>query len=126
MMYEYMNPIFILLTALVAFATLLMTMYQVGEAQANNEKMKHPYLFYFFTIISIVMLYTDAYEKEERMTSNLQMFQNNQILRCSATRTSYLVSLDKGWYVLDNESITNGDIVVMINFCEGEKNAKPE
>ena len=122
-MYEYMNPIYLILTALVAFATLMMALYHGGEAQSTNEKMKHPYLFYFFTIISITMLYVDAYEKEERMTSNLQMFQDGQMLRCSGLRTSYLVSLDKGWRVLDKKSITNGDIVLMLNFCEGEDNA---
>jgi len=120
-MFEYMNTIYALMTFLIVLGTLVIALHEKEKSRTRQTKMQHQYILYLASFASVVMLFNDMYEKEKRIHSNIDMFKKEQTLRCRVTGKSYLVSQERGWRVLDKESLIKGDLILRINSCQEEE-----
>jgi len=120
-MYEYMNPGFIFLTGLLLFLLLMTILVMKGKSLEKGVAFKHPYIIYFFALVSVVIVYWDGVSTKEKVLSNISIFNGDSELRCSTIGKSYLVSKPKGWYLLDKRSLTDGNLILSIEMCKEEK-----
>jgi len=113
-MYEYMNPGFLATGGLILFMCVVGLLANAAKAYDGERKIEHPYGLYIIMMIAVALPITDAYDTKERVLKSKKLFKNNQTIRCSNLTTSYLVSQSKGWYFLDKESVTDGNVILSI------------
>jgi len=118
-MYENMNPGIILVTGILLFMTLGTTSVLYAKSKEQKKPFKQPYILYFFVLVSVGMLYWTAGNTREHILSTTSLFNEGKELRCAAFTKSYLVSKPKGWHFLDKKSLTDGNIILSIELCQG-------
>jgi len=119
-MYEYIHPGFLILGGFVIFTVLFAQILRAGKAQVEGEKIGFPYLMFVAIGIVVTIIFSDAYDREERITTNTKLFKSNQTLRCSSLTTTYLVSQERGWSFVDESTLSNDEILLDIDFCKGD------
>ncbi|MDF1879049.1 hypothetical protein JHD46_05270 [Sulfurimonas sp. SAG-AH-194-C20] len=119
-MYEYMHPGFLFLGGLVIFTALFAQILRSGKAQKEGEKIGFPYLMFVAIGIILTIVFSDAYQREERITANTKDFKSNKTLQCSSFTTTYLVSQEKGWSLVNERTLSNDEILLDIDFCKGD------
>ena len=117
-MYEYMNPGFMFITGLMLFMMFTTLLIVISDSKVKSKEFKHPFPLYFLSVVVVLMLIWDALDTQERVLTNKKLFESNSELICSVITNSYLVSKPKGWYFLDKENLTNGNIIVSIQICK--------
>lgn len=119
-MYEYMHPGFLFLGGLVILMALFAQILKFGKAQKEGEKIGFPYLMLVAVAIILTIVFSDAYNREERITTNTKLFKSNKTLQCSSFTTTYLVSQEKGWFLVNKRTLSNDEILLDIDFCKGD------
>ena len=117
-MFEYINPFFGIIAALVIFATVLLTIYEIGKVQGKGGKFKAPYFMYGATALLVVILFWDANDSKIQYKKTMRTFNNNKVLLCRAVGMNRLISKKKGWYLFDKYHFSDGDAIIGIRFCE--------
>ena len=64
-MFAYVNPGFILISAVIIALTLLMIIYKVGEAQSHGTKVKLPLALILASVFVIAMTIEDGFETKQ-------------------------------------------------------------
>ena len=116
-MFEYVNPGFILISAIIIVLTLLMIIYKIGEAQSHDTKVKLPLALIFASVFMIGMIIVDGLETKQTIAENKKAFTEGTELVCSTLTTSYLVSKHSGWR-LTGINVTNNNIVLDLRYCK--------
>ena len=116
-MFEYVNPGFILISAVITAATLFMIIYQAGEALTHGTKVKLPLVLIFASVFMIGMTIVDRFETKQTIAENKKAFTEGRELVCSTLTTRYLVSKHLGWR-LTGINITNNNIVLDLRYCK--------
>jgi len=117
-MFEYINPLFLIMTGLTLLVTILLTLYAIGRVQAEGGKFRVPYFMYIGTTALVIMLFWDAKDTKDTLAYNRELFQTDKVLQCSALGISYIVSKKKGWRLLDKRHFTDGDIILAVKNCK--------
>ena len=116
-MFEYVNPGFILISAVISTMTLLMIIYKVGEAQTHDTKVKLPLVLILASLFVIAITIENGFETKQTIAENKKAFTEGTELVCSTLTTSYLVSNHSGWR-LTGINITNNNIVLDLRYCK--------
>jgi len=121
-MYEYMNPGFIATGGLILFMGVVALIANAAKAHEKGIKIEHPYPLYIIMILVIALPIVDAYDTKERVLKSKKLFKNNETIICSSLLTSYQVSQNKGWYYLNKENLTDGNVILSIRMCKELEN----
>jgi len=116
-MFEYVNPGFILISAIIIVLTLLMIIYKIGEAQSHDTKVKLPLALIFASVFMIGMNIVDGFDTKQTIAENKKAFTEGTELVCSTLTTNYLVSKHSGWR-LTGINITNNNILLDLRYCK--------
>ena len=116
-MFEYVNPGFILISAVMSTLTLLMIIYEVGEAQSHDTKVKLPLALILASVFVIAITIDNGFETQQTIAKNKKAFTEGTELVCSTLTTSYLVSKHSGWR-LTGINVTNNNIVLDLRYCK--------
>ena len=117
-MYEYVNPLFLFMSGLVVFVTILLTLYEAGRVQAEGGKFRVPYFMYIATAVLVIILLWDASDNKTRHNNMMKAFNTNKPLHCTAVGLNRIISKKKGWSLFDVDHFTNGDEIIQSRFCE--------
>ncbi len=117
-MFEYINPLVVLVTILVVLASMLITLYEAGRVQVEGTKFKIPYILYIGTVIMVIMLFFDLKDSKIKYKNTMHAFNTNKPLYCIAVGLNRIISKEKGWSRFDKDHFTNGDEIIQSRFCE--------
>ena len=118
-MFEYTHTGFLFIGGFLIFFIIFTQVLRSGKAQHEGKKIGFPYLMFMAIAIIVTIVLSDTYERKERITNNFKLFKSNQTLRCSTLTTTYLVLKEKGWTLLDKRTLSNGEILLNVDFCKG-------
>lgn len=99
-MYEYMNPVFILLGGILVFAGLLLMALMMGKAYSQGKNTPVTIIFPILVILFAVGLALhDGYSAKEAIQSNIKIYKSAKELKFYTLGETHLVSQSSGWSI---------------------------
>jgi len=117
-MFDYVNPLFLIMTGLIVLATILLTLYEAGRVQAEGGKFRVPYFMYIATAVLVIILLWDANDSKTQHNNTIKAFNTNKPLHCTAVGVNRIISKEKGWSLFDEDHFSNGNEIIQSRFCE--------
>ena len=117
-MFEYMNPGFMVVTGMFLVIIILLSLVELGRTYELKTKFRPAYSLYIVTVISIVIAIFEMNSTKTKVLTNKRQFDNNIEIQCSTLTTSYIVSQGKGWRYLDKDHLSDGNIILGLQWCK--------
>ena len=117
MMFEYINPGFLILGGFAVFMVLLATILAAGKAYSKNKETNALLIGTIIIALMIALILSDGYTTKNTIDKNIAQFKNGSELQCSTLGTTYLVSKETGWR-LRKEVFTKDSILLDARYCE--------
>ena len=116
-MFEYINPGFYFLSTILLIAGL-------GALVLEEEKSIESVVPVLTIIFAITIPLGLSYQSKMKIKENIQYFSKNLSLECSNGFKTYIISKDRAWVIVKEESFTKNDLIIRADKCSLNKEIK--